>query len=136
MGLIHVNYLAIVAAAIVNMIVGALWYGPMLFAKQWMEWNNISVEEMKKINPGPLYAQSLVATLVAYFVLALLIRGLGATTAAEGMKTAFMMWLGFVTTVQFTANLFSYKKIQSYLLDTGYQLLTMLIAGVILALWQ
>jgi len=136
MGEMHVNYLAIVVSAIVNMVVGALWYGPMLFAKQWMEWNNLSVEEMKKINPGPLYAQSLVATLVTYFVLALLIRGLNAGTAVEGMKTAFMMWLGFVTTVQFTAYLFSQKKIHAYLLDTGYQLVTMLIAGVILALWQ
>jgi hypothetical protein len=52
------------------------------------------------------------------------------------MKTAFMVWLGFVTTVQFTANLFSSKKIQAYFLDTAYQLVTMLIAGIILAVWQ
>ena len=70
MGDMHVNYLAIVVAAIANMVVGALWYGPMLFAKQWMAWNNMSAEEIKKINPGPLYAQSLVATLLTYFVLA------------------------------------------------------------------
>jgi Protein of unknown function (DUF1761) len=136
MGDMHVNYLAIVVAAIANMVVGALWYGPMLFAKQWMAWNNMSAEEIKKINPGPLYAQSLVATLLTYFVLALLIRGMNVTSAVEGMKTAFMVWLGFITTVQFTANLFSPKKIQSYFLDTGYQLVTMLIAGIILSVWQ
>ena len=136
MGELHLNYLAIVVAAIVNMVVGALWYSPLLFAKQWMAWNAMSPEEMKNVNPGPLYAQSLVATLVTYFVLALLIKGMNATTAGEGMNTAFMIWLGFVTTVQFTANLFSSKKIQAYFLDTGYQLATMLIAGAILSVWQ
>ena len=136
MGEMHVNYIAIVVAAIINIVVGAIWYGPMLFAKQWMAWNNISPDDIKNANPGPLYAQSFVATLVTYFVLALLIRNMNATTAAEGMKTAFMVWLGFITTVQFTANIFSPKKIESYFLDTGYQLVTMLLAGVVLSLWQ
>ncbi|MGA7161778.1 MAG: DUF1761 domain-containing protein [Bacteroidota bacterium] len=136
MGEMHVNYLAILVSAILSMAIGAIWYSPMLFAKQWMVWNNMTAEDMKKVNPGPLYAQSFFATLVTYFVLALILRNMNATSAVEGMKTAFMLWLGFITTVQFTANLFSSKKIQSYLLDTGYQLVTMLIAGIVLSLWQ
>ena len=135
MGETHVNYLAILVAAIINIIVGAIWYGPMLFAKQWMAWNTMSAEDMKKVNPGPLYVQSFVATLVTYFVLALILRNMNTTSAVEGMKTAFMLWLGFITTVQFTANLFSSKKIQSYFLDTAYQLVTMLMAGIVLSIW-
>ncbi len=135
MGAMHVNYIAIFVAAVANMVVGAIWYGP-LFAKPWMALNNMTPEQMKSVNPGPLYAQSFAATLVTYFVLALVIRTMSAFTAVEGMKTAFMVWLGFITTVQFTANLFSTKKMQAYVLDTGYQLVTMLIAGILLAVWQ
>ena len=130
------NYLAILVAAIVNMIIGGLWYSPLLFAKPWMALNNVTPESMKNVNPGPLYAQSFVATLVAYFFLAMAIQLTNASTAIDGMKTAFCIWLGFITTVQFTANVFSPKKIQAYFLDTGYQLVAILIAGIILALWR
>lgn len=131
-----VNYLAVIVAAVINMIVGAFWYGPMLFAKQWMALNNITPEELKNVNPGPLYAQSTIATAVSYFVLAMAINTAGAATAVDGMMIAFWLWLGFITTVQFTANLFSSKKFGAYLLDTGYQLITILIAGALLAVWK
>ncbi|HXX63441.1 MAG TPA: DUF1761 domain-containing protein [Bacteroidota bacterium] len=130
------NYLAILVAAVVNMIIGALWYSPLLFAKPWMALNNMTPESMKNVNPGPLYAQSFIATLVTYFFLAMAIQLTSAATAIDGMKTAFCVWLGFITTVQFTANVFSPKKIQAYFLDTGYQLAAILVAGVILALWR
>ncbi len=32
---LQVNYWAVVVVAIVNMIIGTIWYGP-FFAKQWM----------------------------------------------------------------------------------------------------
>ena len=130
------NYLAILVAAVVNMIIGALWYSPLLFAKPWMALNNMTPESMKNVNPGPLYAQSFIAALVTYFFLAMAIQLTSAATAIDGMKTAFCVWLGFITTVQFTANVFSPKKIQAYFLDTGYQLAAILVAGVILALWR
>ena len=33
---ITVNYWAIVAGAVLSMVIGAIWYGP-LFGKKWME---------------------------------------------------------------------------------------------------
>ncbi|MBI3341870.1 DUF1761 domain-containing protein, partial [Candidatus Curtissbacteria bacterium] len=32
----QINYMAVVAAAVVNMVLGFLWYGP-LFGKPWMK---------------------------------------------------------------------------------------------------
>ena len=130
------NYFAVLVAAIVNMVMGGLWYSPLLFAKPWMALNNMTPESMKSVNPVPLYAQSFAATLVSYFILAMAINSLNITTAMDGLKTGFCVWLGFITTVQFTANVFSPKKIQAYLIDTGYQLIATLIAGVILAVWR
>jgi UDP-N-acetylmuramyl pentapeptide phosphotransferase/UDP-N-acetylglucosamine-1-phosphate transferase len=132
----QMNYLAVLVSAIVNMVIGGLWYSPLLFAKQWMEFNNMTPESMKGINPGPLYAQSFAATLVSYFILAMAINSLNITTAMDGLKTGFCVWLGFITTVQFTANVFSPKKIQAYFIDTGYQLVSILSAGALLAVWR
>ena len=51
------------------------------------------------------------------------------------MKIGFAMWLGFVTTVQLTAKLFSNQPTKLYLINTGYQLVCYLAMGAILAVW-
>ena len=136
MGELHVNYFAVIVAAIINMIVGALWYGPLLFAKQWMAVNNINPEELKNTNPAPLYAQAIVVTVISYFVLAMAIIVTNTVRLNGGMSIAFWLWLGFIAPVQYTANLFSNKKVLAFFIDTGYQLITMLIAGGLLAVWR
>ncbi|MDP1678112.1 MAG: DUF1761 domain-containing protein [Bacteroidota bacterium] len=136
MGELQINSFAVIVAAILNMVVGAIWYGPMLFAKQWMAVNNINPEEMKNVNPMPMYAQSIVVTIVSYWVLAMAITITNAVTVSGGMSVAFWLWIGFIAPVQYTANLFSSKKILAFFLDTGYQLVTMLIAGGLLAVWR
>ncbi len=127
------NYFAILVAAIANMVMGFLWYGP-IFGKKWMALNGMTEEQMKSVNPGPLYAQSFVMTLLTYFVLARFVAG--ALTPVEGIKVAFLIWLGFVMTVQFTASLFSTKPRALFYLDTGYQLVTYIVAGAILGAWK
>jgi hypothetical protein len=136
MGEMHINYFAVIVAAILNMVVGAIWYGPMLFAKQWMTVNNINPEDMKDVNPAPMYAQSIVVTVVSYFVLAIAMNITGTATIPSGMSVAFWLWLGFIAPVQYTANLFSSKKVTAFFIDTGYQLITMLIAGGLIAVWR
>jgi hypothetical protein len=32
---VDINWLAIIAAVVVNMVVGFVWYSPAVFAKQW-----------------------------------------------------------------------------------------------------
>lgn len=94
----------------------------------------ITEEQIKSMHPGPLYAQSFVATLVAYYVLARFIAG--TASLMEGIEVACWVWLGFVTTVQFTASLFSTRPRTLYFLDTGYQLVTFVAAGAIIAAWK
>ena len=136
MGEMHINYLAVLASAVASMIVGGLWYSPILFAKQWMSLSGITEEQMKSMNPVPLYTQAFLASVIAYYVLARLIAATGQTTVLEGVQTGFWVWLGFFATVQFTANLYSSKSIKLFYLDTSYQLVSTLIAGAIIAVWR
>jgi hypothetical protein len=136
MGDMHFNFLVVLVSGIVTMAVGALWYSPVLFAKQWMALNNMSADDMKNVNPAPMYAQTFVATLISYVVLAMAIQLTNATTIVDGMKTGFWIWLGFMTTLQFSSNVFSRVKIQGYFLDTSYQLVATLAAGALLAVWR
>ena len=137
---VEVNYLAVLIAAIAAMVVGFLWYSPMLFGKQWMKLKGYTAESMKKEQKemGKWYAVSFVLALVTAYVLShvmtLSMNFFNYSELMTGITTAFWMWLGFVLPVQATGQIFGGKKWNLLVLDTGYQLASLLVMGVVIAL--
>jgi len=135
-----VNLWAVLVAAVATMVLGFLWYSPALFARPWMlamgydPDDKSRIKEMQK-SAGKSYGISFVASLVTAFVLGKIIDITTVDTAVYGMKVAFAVWLGFVTTVQLTAKLFGNQPTKLYLINTGYQLVCYLAMGAILAVW-
>ena len=135
------NWLAVLVAAISTMVVGFLWYSPLLFAKPWMREmgydpnDKAKTEEMKK-TAGPAYAGSMVAGLLSAFTLALILHGLRAEDLHFGIMASFHIWLGFVATVQFTGALFMKQSMKLFAINTGYQLVCYLVMGAILTVWR
>jgi len=135
------NWLAILVAAISTMILGFLWYSPLLFAKAWTREmgydpnDKAKMEEMRK-SAGPAYAGSFAASLISAFTLALILHGMQAQSLHFGLMASFHIWLGFVATVQFTAALFTKQSMKLFAINTGYQLVCYLAMGAILVLWK
>jgi hypothetical protein len=135
------NWLAILVAGISTMVVGFLWYSPLLFAKPWMREmgydpnDKAKTDEMKK-TAGPAYAGSFVAGLLSAFTLALILHGLRAEDLHFGIMASFHIWLGFVATVQFTGALFTKQSMKLFAINTGYQLVCYLVMGSILTVWR
>ena len=135
------NWLAILVAAISTMVVGFLWYSPILFAKPWMREmgydpnDKAKVQEMQK-SAGPAYSGSFVASLVSAFTLALILHGLRGEDLHFGIMASFHIWLGFVATVQFTGALFAKQSMKLFAINTGYQLVCYLVMAVILTVWR
>ena len=66
------NYLAILVAAVAGMIVGALWYSPLLFGNVWMKLMGLGRKQLqaaKKKGMGKSYFLSFVALLVMAYVI-------------------------------------------------------------------
>jgi Protein of unknown function (DUF1761) len=135
------NWLAILVAGLSTMVVGFLWYSPLLFAKPWMREmgydpnDKARMGEMKK-RAGAAYGGSFVASLLSAFTLALILHGLRAEDLHTGVMLGFHVWLGFVATVQFTGALFAKQSMKLFAINTGYQLVCYLVMGVILTLWR
>jgi hypothetical protein len=137
----HINLLGVLVAAISTMVVGLLWYSPLLFAKPWVREmgydmnDKAKMEEMKK-SAGPAYAGSFVASLVSAFVLALFLHWTKAENWQFGALIGFHVWLGFVATVQLTGVLFMKQSMKLFAINTGYQLVCYLVMGAILGAWS
>jgi len=140
MHLHHLNLLAILVAAISTMLVGFIWYSPILFAKPWMREmgydpnDRASADKLRK-NAGPAYAGSLVASLISAFMLAMFLHQMHVQDLEYGLLVGSHVWLGFVATVQLTGALFTKQSIKLFAINTGYQLVCYLVMSAILTLW-
>jgi hypothetical protein len=132
------NVLAIVVAAVVAFLIGGLWYSPLLFAKQWMAAHAHSPEDVQKMKARApkAYAISVVCLLVMAFILQMLLNHLDAHTWQSGALWAAHIWLGFAATIGLMANVYSGKKFSAFLIDTGYQLVYLVVMGAILGAWH
>lgn len=133
----NVNWLAVLAAALVNMALGFLWYGP-IFGKAWMKLSGLTdakLNEMKNKGMSSTYVLSMLGALVMAFVMAQFVNISGASTVTEGALLGFWAWLGLVAPVQLTQVLYEGKSWNLYFINTGYYLVSLKLMGAVLASW-
>ena len=141
MHVMGLNVWAVLVCALATMVIGFVWYSPLLFANPWMKLmgydpnDKARIAEMQK-SAGPTYALALIASLLSAAVLARIILISSVQSPVYGMKIALAVWLGFVTTVQLTNALFSRQPARLYAINTGYQLVCYVVMGAILAVWR
>lgn len=141
MHVMGVNLLAVLAAGVACMVIGFLWYSPMLFARPWTIAMGMDPDDKEKMaelqkDAPKLYSMAFVASLVAAFVLGKLFFRVDIFELPRALMYSVAVWAGFVATVQLTGVLFSHKPLKVFFIDTGYQLLCYVVTGIILALWK
>ena len=140
MDFMGVRLWAVALAAVATMIVGFLWYSPLLFARPWMVAMGYDPEDKAKLaemqkGAGVMYSIALATSLVSAFVLAKILVGMTIASPLYGMKIGFAVWLAFVATVQLTDKLFGQRPTKLFLINTGYQLVCYVVMGAILGKW-
>ena len=93
------NWLAIIIAAIANMVIGTLWYGTWAFGKSWMTLSGHTMGE--GMQTGPLYAMTAVAAVVQAITMSWFVSQTGAASGAAGAIVGLYVGLGFVATAMF-----------------------------------
>ncbi len=131
---VHVNYLAVVVAAIVNYVIATIWYAA-IFGKARQKLTGIT--EMK---PAPMnIVLSLIGSLVLSFVLCHSIAFGNAYTNMSGigggLMGGFFGWLGYIAPVTLTTKLYEKKPWGLWLLDNAFWLSSLLVMGMILSSW-
>lgn len=134
----YINFLAVIVAALAAFGLGAVWYSPLLFAKQWVAFNGYSPEHIKAMqaNAKKAYAVSFACQLLIAFTLALLIAITHMSALFAGIKLALVCWLGFAASLGLMANVYSDKPLKAFMLDAGYQLAYFVVMGIILVSWH
>lgn len=157
----ELNFLAIVVAAIVPLLIGAIWYNPSVLGTAWMKASGMTEEKMKSGNIAVIFG----VTLVLSFMLAFTVNGmvihqvaaqqLAFTNPDAESFQAFMAEFGnmhrnyghgalhgaigalfFALPVLGINALFERKGWKYILINVGYWVVTLAIMGSILCGWK
>lgn len=131
---VDINWWAVIVAAIINMVVGSIWYSKLLFSKEWQKLTGRKVEDMSGGGIG--YGVAAVGALIQSWILAHFVLYAGSTTFWKGLVTGFWLWLAFVAIVTAVNMTFEGRPWALWKINAGYFLVVLLINGGLLAAWR
>jgi len=123
----QIDYLAVIIAAVLYMLIGFVWYSKYFFSREWERMAGIHAKE-RKDNKWPLFWECVVALVTAY-ALAFFENAYGVTTVADGVFTGFCVWLGFVVTTQLSSAVWLRSHPKMFFIDAGGRLISFLVMG-------
>jgi Protein of unknown function (DUF1761) len=131
----HLNWLAVVAAAVSTFLIGGLWYSPVLFGRAWMTANHFTQEDLNRSNVAKIFGLSFVFALLMSANLAAFLAD-PKTNATWGATAGFLAGFGWVTLGLGTIALFERRSWKYILVNGGYMTVAFTIMGLILGAWR
>ena len=130
----HLNWLAVIVAALATFLIGGLWYSPALFGRAWMSANNLTQEDLKG-SMARIFGLSFVLALLMSANLAAFLAD-PKTDAAWGATAGLLAGFGWVALGIATVALFERRSWKYILINGGYMTVSFTVMGLILGWWR
>jgi hypothetical protein len=131
----HLNWLAVLAAAVSTFALGGLWYSPVLFGRTWMSANNLDEADLAKSNMAKIFGLALLLAVIMAANLAAFLAE-PKTTAAWGATAGFLAGFGWVALGIATIALFERRSWKYILINGGYMTVSFTVMGLIIGAWR
>lgn len=131
-----VNFWAVLVVWLIYLVVGAFWYSPAGFAKQWTKHTGVNILKIPTDKANTIIAWVALSGLVQAFTLGLVFASLDVTTVLNGLLVGFVLWLGLTAATTVGVTLYSQKSWKFLWLNSSYFLVVMIIGSAIFSLWR
>jgi Protein of unknown function (DUF1761) len=138
---IHLNWLAIGASVLASVVIGFLWYGPIL-GNAWMKEMGVAPD----FKPDPallkrsmllmILGASLTAVALACVIQLLLLSSWKSGNAALALAVSLGVWIGFYVPLLLSGVAWENRSWRLFGINAGYHLAALLAAAMILAHWR
>ena len=130
----EINWIAVLLCGVASLVLGGLWYSPMLFAGAWQRAAGLSDEQAKNGNMPLIFGGAFMLSVIAAAVFAMFLGrnfGLGPATAAG--FSAGLCWVAASFGINY---LFERRPLKLWLINGGYHTLQFTFFGLILGAMQ
>ena len=130
MEIFGLSLMGIVVATIIGMVLGALWYSPVLFGPQWMRCIGKTPETLGSTTV-PMIG-SVLASLLSAIGVSLVFSLIGVDSLAMGISVGLTLGLFIIFPALLSDNLFCGWGNQLLLIQAGYRMLSVLLMSIAL----
>jgi hypothetical protein len=134
----HVNWIAVLVAAVAYFVLGALWYSKALFGTKWAQLVKLDMTnpDLKKGMGGMMLSTFVLILVVCFGLETLIVKFNFLQELTYGIKLGLLTGLAFSTTAVSINYVYERRPTNLYLINNGYHILGHVIAATILVLWR
>ena len=132
---LHLNHLAVFVCALMSLVIGGLWYSPILFFRAWQKETGLSDEQIAKANPLKTYSLTLLLAWIVSYNLAFFL-GDSKTNWKWGLTAGLLAGVGWVVTMFVIISLFEQRSFKYMLINSGYITVYFALIGFVLGIWR
>lgn len=130
-----INHWAVLVCAILNLVLGAIWYSPMLFYNGWKRANHFTDEQLKRVKPAVTYTLAFIFSLIISYNMAFFL-GDAKTDWQWGATAGFLAGFGFSSLIFAIIALFEMRSWAYILINGGFITVYFTLVGLILGAWR
>jgi hypothetical protein len=131
----HINHLAVFVCALMSLVIGALWWSPVLFAKSWQQANGLTDEQLARANPLKNFGLAFILAYIISYNLAFFL-GAPGTDWKWGIIAGLLAGVGWVVTSFIIIAVFEFRSLKYILINCGYITVYFAVIGFILGAWR
>jgi hypothetical protein len=135
MNLLHFNHLHVFAVALLQWLLGALWYSPVLFAKPWKAMVGVPSETKKNRMVLGMIA-SFVGSLMVSFMLMHVLWWADTGSLRHALLVGLGLWIGFIFAPLCAQYVYEDRPFKLFAINTGYWLVALLASCAVLVRWH
>ena len=136
----HANWMAIIVAALVYFLLGAIWFSA-LFGKIWAAEHKIEMpttpegkSQMKKMMPM-MMIKTLIMNILMAIVIGMFVMALGSVKCMAGMKLGLA--LSAVAVIPMVmGHMYTMKSLKLCFIDASYHIISITLMAIIIAVWH
>ncbi|MGB1286672.1 MAG: DUF1761 domain-containing protein [Aggregatilineales bacterium] len=129
----ELNIVAILIAAAVEVVIGAVWFNaPFAFNKPWLAGIGKTAEQVAEDASPISIVAAIVGALITALILAIFLQWMGVDTLINGALVGVLIALGFSANTAFIKDRFETRPVSLSLINAGHDVVILGLMGAIL----
>lgn len=131
-----INYYAVILGAVAYMVLGALWYSPILFGNAWMRGIGKTKEQVKADFSPLNYLWALITSFIAAYGIARIMSWAGGDSLADAVKVSLLVGVCFALTSIWVNDTFEKRRSGLTIINVLYHIFGYVVIGIVIGLWR
>lgn len=128
-------FLSVLIAALLNMVVGSIWYAPKVFGNIWMKEVGLKKGKITKDHMISAMITSFLCYLVTGYVLLQMPRAFSGSLQ-DMLASVIVIWVGFIAAVRLSHYAYEQKSFRLFWIVSLHDLAGLLVMGLVFFYWK